>query len=90
MEDDNIIVPPPDIRVIADKTADFVARNGPDFEARIMATSQENAKFRFLSQNDTFRPYYDMRVLVIKASVAGERKLVHFFLSFPLCSFAQC
>ncbi|KAL6351218.1 hypothetical protein AAG906_031804 [Vitis piasezkii] len=32
-----IIHPPPDIRNIVDKTAWFVAKNGPEFEKRIMA-----------------------------------------------------
>ncbi|XP_019081323.1 uncharacterized protein LOC100242416 [Vitis vinifera] len=32
-----IIHPPPDIRNIVDKTARFVAKNGPEFEKRIMA-----------------------------------------------------
>ena len=71
--EDDCIIPPPDIRVIADKTADFVARNGPDFEARIMATNQGNAKFRFLSSNDPFRAYYDKRVREVRASVAEEK-----------------
>jgi splicing factor 3A subunit 1 len=31
-----VIVPPPDIRAIVDKTATFVARNGPEFEKRIL------------------------------------------------------
>ena len=29
-----IIYPPPELRNIVDKTASFVARNGPDFETR--------------------------------------------------------
>lgn len=30
-----IIYPPPEVRNIVDKTASFVARNGPEFEQRI-------------------------------------------------------
>ena len=30
-----IIYPPPEVRNIVDKTATFVARNGPEFEQRI-------------------------------------------------------
>ncbi|CDP18162.1 unnamed protein product [Coffea canephora] len=34
-----IIYPPPDIRNIVDKTSQFVAKNGPEFEKRIMASN---------------------------------------------------
>ena len=32
-----VIIPPPDVRVIVDKTAQFVGKNGPEFEQRILA-----------------------------------------------------
>ena len=35
-----IIRPPPDIRLIVDKTALFVARNGKQFEARIQSSAE--------------------------------------------------
>jgi splicing factor 3A subunit 1 len=73
LQDDDCIVPPPDIRLIADKTADFVARNGPEFESRIMATNQGNAKFRFLTLEDPFRPYYDMKVRQVREALAEEK-----------------
>jgi hypothetical protein len=31
-----VLQPPPDIKSIIDKTAQFVARNGPEFEQRIL------------------------------------------------------
>ena len=31
-----VLQPPPDIKSIVDKTAQFVARNGPEFEQRIL------------------------------------------------------
>ena len=40
-----IIHPPPDIRTIVDKTAQFVAKNGPEFEKRIIANNTGNVKF---------------------------------------------
>lgn len=43
-----LIVPPPDIRAICDKTAQFVAKNGREFERRILANEAQNAKFNFL------------------------------------------
>ena len=35
-----IIVPPPEIRAIADKTARFVAKNGKNFEQRILNSEE--------------------------------------------------
>jgi splicing factor 3A subunit 1 len=40
-----IIHPPPDIRVIIEKTATWVAKNGPGFENRILSGNEGNAKF---------------------------------------------
>ncbi|GFR31434.1 splicing factor 3A subunit 1, partial [Trichonephila clavata] len=37
-----IIYPPPELRNIVDKTASFVARNGPEFEARIRQNEINN------------------------------------------------
>ncbi|XP_044978530.1 probable splicing factor 3A subunit 1 [Hordeum vulgare subsp. vulgare] len=57
-----IIHPPPDIRVIIEKTASFVAKNGPEFERRIVALNQGNAKFNFLQPSDPYHAYYQHRV----------------------------
>jgi hypothetical protein len=35
-----IIIPPPDIRLVVDKTANFVARNGKSFEQKIVASAE--------------------------------------------------
>ncbi len=60
--DDSVILPPPDIRAIADKTAEFVSRNGVEFEARIIATNAGNPKFRFMNSDDVYRMYFDFKV----------------------------
>ncbi|KAK3237352.1 hypothetical protein CYMTET_52569 [Cymbomonas tetramitiformis] len=57
-----IIHPPPDIRSIVDKTAQFVGRNGPEFEKRILANEKNNAKFNFLIPTDPYHPYYRFKV----------------------------
>lgn len=57
-----IILPPPDIRAIVDKTAQFVARNGLEFEKRILANEKNNVKFNFLVPTDPYHAYYRMRV----------------------------
>jgi len=45
-----------------DKTANFVARNGPDFEVRIKQNEQNNSKFNFLSPGDPYHAYYRHKV----------------------------
>ncbi|XP_034697228.1 probable splicing factor 3A subunit 1 [Vitis riparia] len=57
-----IIHPPPDIRNIVDKTAQFVAKNGPEFEKRIIANNAGNAKFNFLNGSDPYHAYYQHRL----------------------------
>ncbi|KAE8661478.1 putative splicing factor 3A subunit 1 [Hibiscus syriacus] len=57
-----IIHPPPDIRNIVDKTAQFVAKNGPEFEKRIIANNANNVKFNFLTSSDPYHSYYQHRL----------------------------
>lgn len=57
-----IIHPPPDIKIIVDKTARFVAMDGPGFEKRIIAQNPNNAKFSFLSCSDPYHAYYQHRL----------------------------
>ncbi|URE29904.1 splicing factor 3A subunit [Musa troglodytarum] len=57
-----IIHPPPDIRVIIDKTAAFVAKNGPEFENRILANNAGKNKFNFLTASDPYHAYYQHKV----------------------------
>ncbi|CAH8614424.1 unnamed protein product [Schistosoma intercalatum] len=57
-----IIYPPPEVRNIVDKTASFVARNGPDFESRIRQNEISNPKFNFLNPADPYHAYYQQKV----------------------------
>lgn len=57
-----IIYPPPELRNIVDKTASFVARNGPEFEARIRQNEINNSKFNFLNSTDPYHAYYQHKV----------------------------
>lgn len=60
------IIPPPDLRNIVDKTASFVARNGPEFESRIQQNEQNNPKFNFLKIGDPYNAYYQFKVREIR------------------------
>lgn len=62
-----IIHPPPDIRSIVDKTAQFVAKNGPEFEKRIIANNAGNVKFNFLYPSDPYHAYYQHRLSEFRA-----------------------
>ena len=66
-----IIYPPPEVRNIVDKTAGFVGRNGPEFEARIRQNEINNAKFNFLNSADPYHAYYRHKV---KEFLEGKAK----------------
>jgi len=66
-----IIQPPPDVKAIVDKTAQFVARNGPEFEQRILGSEKNNAKFNFLLPNDPYNAFYKSRIAAFKEEAAG-------------------
>ncbi|KAG7273787.1 hypothetical protein CRUP_012805 [Coryphaenoides rupestris] len=55
-----------EVRNIVDKTASFVARNGPEFEARIRQNEINNPKFNFLNPNDPYHAYYRHKVTEFK------------------------
>jgi len=58
-----IIYPPPDIRSIVDKTAEFVARNGKSFEEKILASAEgQNTKFNFMRPHDPYNAYYELKI----------------------------
>ncbi|XP_026676150.1 splicing factor 3A subunit 1 [Diaphorina citri] len=67
-----IIYPPPEVRNIVDKTANFVARNGPEFESRIRQNEIGNPKFNFLSPGDPYHAYYQHRVKDIREGKVKE------------------
>lgn len=61
---------------IVDKTASFVARNGPEFEARIRQNELGNPKFNFLNSGDPYHSYYQHKVNEFRE---GKRKFKHSF-----------
>ncbi|XP_060068714.1 splicing factor 3A subunit 1-like [Ylistrum balloti] len=67
-----IIYPPPEVRNIVDKTASFVARNGPEFESRIRQNEVNNPKFNFLNPSDPYHAYYQHKVKEFKEGRGQE------------------
>ena len=81
-EDESIIYPPPDIKSnssanldICDKTAAFVAKNGPGFEERIRDKELHNPKFCFLNSNDPYYKYYLWKIKQIKDETPVQESL---------------
>jgi splicing factor 3A subunit 1 len=66
-----IIFPPAEIRSIVDKTAEFVARNGEQFESKILGTESDNQKFGFLRPKDPYAAYYRFKIKEIRDTTAG-------------------
>ena len=64
---EGVVLPPKDIRAIVEKTAGYVARNGPVFEDRIRDKEQANPKFSFLSPQDAYAPFYQWRLNEIRS-----------------------
>ncbi|KAL9114826.1 MAG: hypothetical protein Q9227_001069 [Pyrenula ochraceoflavens] len=64
---EGIVLPPRDIRAIVEKTAGYVARNGPVFEDRIRDKEINNPKFSFLNANDAYTPFYQWRLNEVRA-----------------------
>lgn len=77
---EGVVLPPKDIRAIIEKTAGYVARNGPVFEDRIREKEKHNPKFSFLSPNDAYSAFYLWRLnevregrgTAVSAGRAGE------------------
>jgi len=57
-----VIQPPPDMKSIVEKTAAFVAKNGPQFEQRILTNERNTTKFAFLQPGTPYFPYYQMKL----------------------------
>ena len=59
-----------------DKTASFVARNGPEFEHRIRQNEVNNPKFNFLNPTDAYHAYYQHKVKEFKEG-KGEMTVMY-------------
>merc|ERR1719235_1290853 len=64
----------PEDRDFMMKMAEFVARNGPEFEEMMRAKQKFNPKFAFLFNGDKYHGYYRARVAELKAATAAAVK----------------
>ena len=67
-----IIYPPPEHRNIIDKTAMFVARNGPEFEEKVRQNEISNSKFNFFNTTDPYHAYYQHKIKEFREGKALE------------------
>ena len=69
-----VIVPPPEVRAIVDKTAGFVARNGKAFEARILEKNASSARFGFLKITNPYNRYYLKKIDEIALKLVNDEE----------------
>lgn len=70
-----VTLPPPEVRIMIEKTAGYVARNGVAFEQRVKAREVKNDKFQFLLDKDPYNGYYRHILQQIKeGKFKGSRK----------------
>eukprot|EP00055_Hartaetosiga_balthica_P009492 m.37923 g.37923 ORF g.37923 m.37923 type:complete len:749 (+) comp6768_c0_seq1:8-2254(+) len=53
-----IIVPPPDIKVISEKLAKYIAKNGPEFRETVVERNGRDPKFGFLHEGHMYHAYF--------------------------------
>ena len=69
-----VVYPPPDLRPVIDKTAEFVARNGVAFEAKIREQERLNPKFAFLQADDAYNSYFRMQIRAAAERSHGDTR----------------
>ena len=70
-----LILPPPDVRKVVDKTAAFVARQPTEekrkhFETRILSNPGSSVKFSFLKEDDPYHAYYAQQIVELREAAA--------------------
>lgn len=83
---------PRDIQLtnIIDKLAEFVARNGSEFEKMTKIKQQNNSKFAFLSPGSEFFQYYQYKVMEERRNLIGKRRKLVNFEDSNLVSIQEC
>ncbi len=63
------VPPPPDLQPVVDKTAEYVAKNGDQFEATVILKHISDPRFGFLNPWNQYNHYYKTRVSEYRDSV---------------------
>jgi splicing factor 3A subunit 1 len=57
-----VIYPPPELRTVVDTAAQYVAKNGEEFEKKILKNEGSKTKFGFVLKENPYHSYYKMRI----------------------------
>lgn len=68
-----ILCPPPELRVIVDKTASYVLKNGKDFEDILRAKNDK--RFTFLQYKDPYYKYYTFKVTGVQVMAENSMQI---------------
>jgi len=65
-KEEGFVQPPTEIKVLIDKTADWVARQGDIFERKIITSQKDNPQFGFLHVGNPYFAYYQLKIREIR------------------------
>lgn len=76
MSEATLILPPPAIKAIVDKTAAFIAKsnNASMLEEKFRQREKTDSRFAFMNDSDPYHAYYADRLAAFKAGEQLEQK----------------
>lgn len=76
MSEATLILPPPVIKAIVDKTAAFIAKsnNAAMLEEKFKQREKTDSRFAFMNESDPYHAYYADRLAAFKAGEQPEQK----------------
>lgn len=69
-----VIIPPPEVKLVVDHTANFIRTKGAHYEQVLLANNRNSAKFAFLESGSPFHAYYRQRVEFGEAAPALQAR----------------
>lgn len=67
--------PPPDLQPIVDKTADYVAKNGSEFEKTVIMKHLDDRRFDFLHPWNQYYNYYKTKLEAAREEIERNKPL---------------
>lgn len=78
---DDVKVPPDDMKIIIDKMASYVSKNGVDFERSVR--SKGDSRFEFLNDDHEYHPYYKAKIKEYSVVKVKDVKMVEIVENKP-------
>jgi len=82
----NVIPPPPDVKPIIDKLAEYVARDGPAFEQSIR--TKNDPRFGFLERDHIHHNYYQLKVQLCAVRI-NSFIFINFIFDYVLAKYSS-